>query len=256
MVTLLSFSGVSKWLGDKLVLDDINWRVSRGEHWVILGLNGSGKTTLLRIASGHLWPTSGEVTLLGKRFGTVDLRVLRRNVGWVTSALTARIPPKMTSLEVVVSGRFDSFGLYEEPSADDMENVAGLLDYMDAMELSTREFGVLSQGEQQRILLARGLIADPKILILDEPCGGLDMKSREHFLRYVGKLTERIPSIIYVTHHIEEIIPEFTHIMLMKDGRTHKSGPTPEVLTSRNLSRAYGVKVKVRHKNGRYYASA
>jgi len=254
METVVSLSDVSKWLGDKLVLDRVDWQVKRGEHWALLGLNGSGKTTLLRIASGHLWPSTGEVSLLGKKFGSVDLRQLRRSVGWVTSSLAARNPQGLTALETVLSGRFDSFGLFEEPSKADSQRALELLSFMECSEVAHRAFGVLSQGEQQRVLIARAMMPDPKLIILDEPCSGLDIKAREAFLKTVGRLTGKVSSVILVTHHVEEIVPEITHVLLLKDGRVLAEGRKDMVITSRNMTKAYNLKIKVEKKNKRYYA--
>ncbi len=251
MASVVSLEDVSKWLGDKLVLGGVNWSVSEGEHWVVLGANGSGKTTMLRIASGYLWPTSGTVSVLGRRFGSVDLRELRKKIGWVTSALTSRIPPGEQALNVVLSGRYASMGLYDEPSEADRGKAAGILEFMDCGELACRCFGVLSQGEQQRVLIARALMSDPRLLILDEPSAGLDLKAREGFLESVAKLTEE-HTVAYVTHHIEEIIPEFTHVILLKDGRVLRSGVKEDVLSTGNLREAFGVGLEVDFKGGRY----
>lgn len=245
-------SGVTKWLGDKLVLDDVDWTVGKGEHWVLLGLNGSGKTTLLRIATGHLWPSRGEVELLGHRFGSIDLRRLRRSVGWVTSALSVRMPPGLSAFDTVVSGMFDSIGLYDKAGEADRRRADGLLEYMGCSEVGGRPFGVLSQGEQQRVLIARALMPDPKLLVLDEPCVGLDIRAREDFLKTVGRLTVSGPTVVYVTHHIEEIVSEFTHVLLLKGGKVSACGLKEDVLKSGILTQAFGVRLSVRESGGRY----
>jgi iron complex transport system ATP-binding protein len=253
VTAVIRISKASKWLGDKLALDGVDWEVLEGQHWVILGLNGSGKTTLLRIATGHMWPSSGKASLLGHEFGSVDLRRLRRSVGWVTSALAVRMPQGQKAVDVVLSGRFDSIGIYDDLSPQDEEKAHRLLGFLEAEETAQRPFGVLSQGEQQRVLIARAMMPDPRLLVLDEPCVGLDLKAREAFLRTVGKLTASTPSVIYVTHHIEEIMPQFTHALLLKDGRVSGSGPMDETLNSRNLTTAFGMDLEVAEDAGRYY---
>jgi iron complex transport system ATP-binding protein len=255
MEPVLSLKGVRKWLGEKLVLDGVDWTVNPGEHWALLGLNGSGKTTLLRIATGHLWPSEGEVSILGHPLGTVDLRRLRRSIGWVTSALTVRMPGGLRALDVVVSGKFDSIGLYDTATGADLKKAGELSCLMGCPDIVEREFGVLSQGEQQRILIARALMPAPKLLVLDEPSVGLDMKAREAFLEAVGRLAGTVPSVVYVTHHIEEIMPQFTHAMLLKDGRVRASGPKGGVIRSADISEAFGLEVRVESEGGRYSAS-
>jgi iron complex transport system ATP-binding protein len=254
MEPVLSLSGVTKWLGDKLVLDKVDWTVKEGEHWALLGLNGSGKTTLLRIATGHLWPTSGDVSILGHPLGTIDLRKLRRSIGWVTSALTVRMPGGLSALDVIVSGKFDSIGLYDTASEADLAKAGRLARQMGCSGLEERDFGVMSQGEQQRILIGRALMADPKLLVLDEPTAGLDIRARETFLESVGRLTLSGPTVIYVTHHIEEIIPRFTDVMLLKGGRVCRSGKKADALGSEAMSEAFEVRLTVERKNDRYYA--
>jgi iron complex transport system ATP-binding protein len=253
MRSVISMRGVSKRFGDKVVLDGVDWEVASGENWALLGLNGSGKTTLLRIASGHLWPTSGEVSILGHRLGSLDLRELRRSIGWVTSALTVRMPPGLSALETVLSGRFDSMGLYDRTTAADERRARRLMGFMGCWGLRGRAFGVLSQGEAQRVLIARALMPGPRLLILDEPCVGLDMRSREVFLDSVERLASSGPTVVYVTHHIEEITPGFTHALLLKGGKVFGSGLAGEVLTSDSLSCAFSVALSVEVRGGRYY---
>jgi iron complex transport system ATP-binding protein len=182
----------------------------------------------------------------------MDLRVLRRKIGWVTSALTTRMSPSIKARDVVASGFFDSIGLYEEVPAKDLDKADSLVEFMGCEEVLTRAFGVLSQGEQQRILIARALMADPQLLVLDEPCIGLDMKSRESFLQSIGRITKVGPTVLYVTHHIEEIVPQFTHVLLLKGGKVFRSGQKRSILNSPNVSEAFGLEVKVEENDARY----
>ncbi|MDR1519644.1 MAG: ABC transporter ATP-binding protein [Planctomycetota bacterium] len=236
------------------ILRDIDWRVRRGEHWAVIGANGSGKTTLLQIAGAVLFPSSGEATVLGGRFGAADLFKLRRRVGWVASALTARLPGGETARDIVISGLKATFGLVYEYSeadrlkADETLRRLGLADRADA------PFGVLSQGEQQKTLFARALMAGPELLILDEACSGLDLSAREAFLRAVGGVAARREAgLILVTHHIEEIPAAVTHALILGAGRVLASGRVDAVLTPEILSPAFGLDVRIERRGGRFW---
>ncbi len=252
MDEVISVSDVSKWLGEKKVLNNISWNVKTGQHWVMLGLNGSGKTTLLKIATGSLWPTKGEVSVLGHKLGSMDIRELRKSIGWVSSFLNVRIPQSQKSSDVVVSGRYASIGLYQEPSEEDYKRVNNVMELMECAGVADVEFGALSQGEKQRVLISRALMPDPKLLILDEPCVGLDMRAREGFLKSVGNLTKDGPTIVFVTHHVDEIIGEFTHAILLKDGKAVAQGGKNDVVNSENLSAAFGLNITVEKSGCRY----
>ena len=204
---------------------------------MILGPNGSGKTSLLKSLTGYLSPTSGEIALLGKTYGESDWRDLRLQVGIVTSALQASIPATETALETVVSGRYAQLDLWAHPTRTDIAGARRLLLFIGAPHVARREWGHLSQGEKQRILIARALMAKPRLLILDEPCAGLDPVAREAFLGLLETLARRRkgPALVLVTHHAEEIMPAFTHALLLRDGRSFASGPKGE---GRDLARA------------------
>ncbi len=241
--------------GGREILDGITWRVRRGEHWAVIGANGSGKTTLLRIAGGALFPTAGGAEVLGSRFGACDLFALRQRIGWVSSALLQRMPPGETTREIVISGLRATFGLvYEYRDRD----AARALDNLSRVGLGDRAdapFGVLSQGEQQKALFARCLMAEPELLILDEACSGLDLSARESFLRVVGGVIEGDEAgVVMVTHHIEEIPPGITHALVLKDGRVLSSGPIDEALGSESLSEAFGLAVSLERRGGRFWA--
>ncbi len=235
------------------ILKNINWGVKENENWAILGLNGSGKTSLLNIINGYTFPSKGEVSVLGKKFGKYDLRELRKSIGWVSSSLQESLYLNESVEEIVLSGKFASIGLYDYTTEEDNDKALALLARFGCAGLRGRIYATLSQGEKQKIILARALMSSPKILILDEPCSGLDIFARENFLAFVQQFenTAETPSLLYVTHHIEEILPVFKNILLMKDGMIFSSGIKEEVLTSKNLFEFFERKVEVEWKNER-----
>ncbi len=254
MKDILQVSGLRVVRGRTEILRGVDWRVRRGEHWVILGPNGCGKTSLLKSITGYLSPSSGEISLLGKVYGEADWRDLRLRVGIVTSALQASIPPAETALETVVSGRYAQLDLWAHPSRAEKAEARGLLAFVGCASIASREWVYLSQGERQRILIARALMARPRLLILDEPCAGLDPVAREQFLRFLERTARRRagPPLVLVTHHAEEIMPAFTHALLLREGRVFASGPRTKVVTTRKLSGAFGTPIAVRWARGRY----
>ena len=255
---ILSVSGLCVSRGRTEILRGVDWRVRRGEHWVILGPNGCGKTSLLKSITGYLSPSSGSIALLGETYGEADWRDLRLKVGIVTSALQASIPAAETALETVVSGRYAQLDLWAHPTRAETAGAARLLRFVGGAHLARREWIHLSQGERQRILIARSLMARPRLLILDEPCAGLDPVAREEFLWFVEGVARRRsgPALVLVTHHAEEIMPAFTHALLLREGRVHDSGPRLRVVTTRGLSGAFGARISVRKVRGRYVTSA
>ncbi|MEW6266951.1 MAG: ATP-binding cassette domain-containing protein [Thermodesulfobacteriota bacterium] len=239
---------------DRLLLDGINWKVERGQHWIVLGRNGAGKTLLLKILAGYLWPSQGEVNVLASRFGRVDLRELRQDIGWVSAALAEKIPAWDTALEVILSGAYATFGLYQQPSEELTRRAEGLMAEMGLENLSGQKFSALSLGEKQRVLLARSRLPQPALLILDEPCAGLDLAAREKFLALVRTMTEDRfgPTLIMVTHRVSEITPGFTHGLLLRQGRILAGGPLEDVLTGELLSQTLEVPLQLSRHNGRY----
>ncbi|MBP6508463.1 MAG: ABC transporter ATP-binding protein [Opitutaceae bacterium] len=230
-----------------VILGGVDWRVARGEHWVILGANGSGKTSLLRALTGYLAPTSGDLRLLGKQFGESDWRELRLHIGVVTNSFTALIPVCETALDTVVSGKFAQLDLWARVSSADRAAGRRLLRLVHAGHLAQREWQHLSQGERQRVLIARALMARPKLLILDEPCAGLDPVARQDFMRLLDRLAHRrgAPALVLVTHHVEEITSAFTHVLLLRSGRVLAAGPRRTVLTASQLTKAFGAPVRL-----------
>ena len=249
---------VSYRANGKTILRNINWSVRPGEHWTILGPNGSGKTTLLKIACGYIWPNAGgEVYRRGRLL--TNLPELRKSIGWVTSTLATQIPEREKVIRTVVSGRFAQIGLLEQFGGDagkkDYAAARRYLSEMDCDYLREQEFGVLSQGEQQKVLIARARMTRPYLIVLDEPCAGMDPGARENFLATLGRIAHqaKIPALIYVTHHIEEILPFFKKVLILKDGQVIHSGKTDRVLKGDVLRKLYGVSLNVMKKKGRYW---
>ncbi|GAA3409617.1 ABC transporter ATP-binding protein [Paenibacillus hodogayensis] len=247
MSLVVDVNGVTWNRDGKTLLHGIDWQVNSGEHWAILGLNGSGKTTLLNMITGYIWPTEGHVSVLGHRYGTVDLRELRKSIGWVSSSLQERLHMNDKTQDVVLSGKHATIGLYDKADAGDADRVAQLMKQLGVTHLYNRHYHSCSQGEKQKVLIARALMASPKLLILDEPCNGLDVFSREQLLASIQELVASpdAPNLIYVTHHIEEIIPAFTKALLIRAGQVYRSGPTQEVLTGAYLSEFFQSPVEV-----------
>ena len=241
---------------NQMILSDISFTIEQGQHQAIIGLNGSGKTTLLQLIYGEIWPLlrySPVIEVFGERLGKTDLNELRRSIGWVSSAFTERISPMQEVTEVVMSGKFASAGLYERVTEEDKEQAEKLMKDWGLQHLHHKPFQICSQGEKQKILIARALMASPKLLILDEPCTGLDLSSREKLLAHVERLAkqEKSPTMIYITHHIEEIAPAFTHSVLMENGMIAAKGKKEDVITSENLSKSMDLPLNVTWSKGR-----
>lgn len=241
------------------VLRQVDWVVAAGERWVVLGPNGSGKTTMIQLASGYLHPTRGTVDLLGHRLGRVDVRRLRQRIGVVSAALAKMLVPDVPAVDVVLAARHAAlepwWHTYDE---GDRRRALDLLAGAGFAGVADRPFGVLSEGERQQVLLARTLMADPELLLLDEPAAGLDVAGRE---RLVGRLatlaaSPAAPPLILVTHHVEEVPPGFTHALLLRDGQVVASGTIEETLNAANLSKTFDLTLAVDHQDGRWYCRA
>ena len=236
MNSIIELQNISLHRGKTQILKDISWNIKKNEHWALIGPNGAGKTSLLKIISGNLWPSSGKVKVLGKEFGKTDLRELKKKIGWVSSFLTEKIPQNEDILGIVISGKFASFGVYEKITEKDRKKAKGLLKLMSCDYIIDRSFSVISQGEKQKVLIARALMAQPLILLLDEPCIGLDIKARESLLASISKLCrETETTIIYVTHHFEEIIKEIEDVFMIKDGHELFKCEKKKALSKKNL---------------------
>ena len=255
LADLVDLRGICLRRSGREILRNVDWRMRRGEHWAVIGANGSGKTTLLQIVGAVLFPTAGRATVLGGRFGEVDLFGIRRRIGWAASALMSRLSPAESVRDIVLSGLKATFGLVHEYSPGDLQLAEDNLRRVGMDALAGSPFGVLSQGEQQKALFARAMMAGPELLILDEPCSGLDLSARESFLGTVERAAGTGEAgVILVTHHIEEIPPALSHALILKDGAVLSAGRADEVVTSETLSAAFGLEVSVEKKGGRFWA--
>ncbi len=242
---------------EAVILDSIDWRVRRGEHWAILGANGSGKTSMLRALTGYLPPTAGDIRVLGKTYGRFDWRDLRTRIGLVSSSVHQMMEDGETALKAVVSGRYAQIGYWGEMRAGDLRAATAILRRIEAGELRDRPWRFLSQGERQRVLIGRALMASPRLMILDEPCAGLDPVAREHFLQFLSRIARArgAPTMVLVTHHVEEIVPLFSHVLILKSGRVLAAGPRARALTSATLSSAFAARIRLTRARGRYSLS-
>ncbi|WP_054949114.1 ABC transporter ATP-binding protein [Numidum massiliense] len=250
MANIIDLQNVSWQRDDRYILHAVDWSVRRGEHWALIGPNGAGKTALLNIVSGYMWPSRGSVAVLGKSFGHVDLRELRQSIGWVSATLFDRFyrsQRRENALNVVLSGKHASIGVYEAVTEEDRQTALELLQLFGCEQLADKLFHTCSQGEKQRLVLARALMSRPQLLILDEPCTGLDLTAREQLLATIERLAEQPdgPTIVYVTHHVEEILPLFTHALLLKDGCVLTSGEKKQSLTDCQLSTLFDMPLEV-----------
>jgi len=237
-----------------VILEDVSWRVEAGQHWVILGANGSGKTSLLSALTGYLMPTSGEVCLLGKHYGEFDWRELRKKIGIVSSSIRQMMADDEPALESVASGKYAMIDFWGRVTRAEKAQALRLLRQVECEYLAERPWRVLSQGERQRVLIGRALMAKPHVLILDEPCAGLDPAAREHFLQFIQRLGARknSPTLVLVTHHVEEIMPVFSHVLMLKSGCVLATGKKTGVLTSKNLSEIFSARMRLLATGPRY----
>ena len=251
---VLAVSGLNVRRGKNQLLADFSWSVQPGEHWVILGANGSGKTSLFSALLGYLTPTAGEIAVLGEIYGNTDWRNLRLRIGLVSSSIRQMMPEMEPAWITVASGRYAMVDFWGTPKRSDKAAALKLLKQIECEYITDRPWAYLSQGERQRVLIGRALMAKPALLILDEPCAGLDPAAREHFLRFLDRLGHRqnAPALVLVTHHVEEIMPVFTHALLLKEGRKIAQGRIAQVLTSKNLSDAFNSEIRLQRRNGRY----
>ncbi|GLB67264.1 ABC transporter ATP-binding protein [Arthrobacter mangrovi] len=259
MSDVLEFAGVSVVRGRKTLLDNVDWQVKEGERWVILGPNGAGKTTLLQIAGARMHPTRGVAGILEEVMGSVDVFELRPRIGLASAALANQIPEQETVLNVVVTASYGVTGRWREAyEKQDERRAFRLLDQWGMSTFLNRRFATLSEGERKRVQIARALMADPELLLLDEPGAGLDLAGREDLVHRLSQLAadEDSPALVLVTHHLEEVPPGFTHAMLLREGGVVAQGPIDEVLTEENLSTAFDMPLEVKNDGGRYTAVA
>jgi iron complex transport system ATP-binding protein len=241
------------------LLDDVDWRVDATDRWVVLGPNGSGKTTLLAVASARLWPTAGSVEILGARLGRVDVRTLRPRVALVSGAVTRQLRADLPARDAVASGRHGALETWwHRYSDEDWARAERLLARGGVADIADRPFGVISEGERQQVLLARALMGEPELVMLDEPFAGLDLGARERLLGHLAGLASDPggPAVVLVTHHCEEIPPGFTHGALVRGGRMMAAGPLVDVITSDAVSECFGIGVTVGCTSGRWWSRA
>ena len=259
MDPLLVLSEVEVVRDGRTILGPINWSVSTGERWVILGPNGAGKTTMLQLLSALIHPTRGEVRILGEKLGAVDVFELRPRIGFTSSAMMDLLPGDEKVIDVVLTSAYAIAGRWiEEYDLWDESRAKALLTTFGVRELGERLFGTLSEGEKKRVQISRALMADPEVLLLDEPAAGLDLGGREDILQRITTYTsdDKAPATIIVTHHIEEIPAGTTHALLLKDGKIYRAGFIGDVLTEEAISEVFGVRMSLSFNGRRYFASA
>ncbi|MGZ4634436.1 MAG: ABC transporter ATP-binding protein [Oryzihumus sp.] len=259
MSDVLELAGVSVVRGGNTLLDDVTWEVEEGQRWVVLGPNGAGKTTLLQLAAGRIHPTQGVAGVLGEVLGAVDVFELRPRIGLASAAIAERIPADERVADVVVTASYGIVGRWRERYDElDHGRAAELLKALGAGHLADRQFGTLSEGERKRVQIARALMTDPELMLLDEPAAGLDLAGREDLVARLGELAADVdaPALVLVTHHVEEIPPSFTDVLLVRDGRVVAQGPIEITLTQDNLSETFGLPLVVDRHGDRWSARA
>jgi iron complex transport system ATP-binding protein len=251
---VVSINDLNVLRGGTVILKNLSWEVQPGENWAVLGANGSGKTTLLSCITGYVTPSSGRIGVFGKQYGKFDWRDLRKQIGLVSSSIRHLIDDDQIAVDVVASGRDAALNLWRHASGNLQHEALATLREVECLALAERPWAYLSQGERQRVLIGRALVAKHPILILDEPCAGLDPVAREKFLQFIGRLAvaKATPNLVLVTHHVEEILPCFGWALLLKEGAALAAGPISKVISSRNLTRAFGSPIEVRKSAGRY----
>ncbi|MGV0447994.1 ABC transporter ATP-binding protein [Corynebacterium sanguinis] len=254
---LIDFQGVEFARGGSTLVGPIDWQVELDERWVVIGPNGAGKTTLIRMASAQEFPSSGTAFVVGEQLGRTDMRDLRAQIGVTSSAVAQRVPAEEKVGDLVVSAGYAILGRWrEEYDEMDYDQALEVLEQVGAMHLIDRTWGTLSDGERKRVLIARAIMTNPELLIMDEPAAGMDLGGREDLVTYLGDLAmdPDAPAIVMITHHVEEIPPGFTHAMLLDEGEVVAQGLIDDVLTSENVSRAYHQPIEVTSRDGRYTA--
>ena len=254
----LVLRGVGLVRDQRAILDDVDWNVDAGERWIVLGPNGSGKTSLIRIASLYLHPTAGTVIVLGEELGRTDVRKLRRRVGVASAGFSDLLRPSITATDIVMTAKHAALEpWWHDYDDEDKRRAVDLLERSGVGALADRPFGTLSSGERQRVLLARTLMTEPGLLLLDEPTAGLDVAGREQLVDVLDNLAvdRATPPTVLVTHHVEEIPPSFTHALLLRDGRVLSSGPIDSVLDSSTLSACFGVDLDVERDDSRRWSA-
>ncbi|PAD33534.1 ABC transporter ATP-binding protein [Paenibacillus sp. 7523-1] len=242
---MISMEHVSLRREDNQILDDVHLHIEQGENWVILGRNGSGKTTLLEMMNGYMFPSQGRIEVLGNLYGQCDVREVRKEIGYISQTLIEKLTLRDPVWEVVATGAFAFLRFYQTIPDEVKTRALNFLDDMGFAKLANHPLGTLSQGERKKVMLARSLMADPKLLIMDEPCAGLDLYEREKMLAEIDRLRQRNITVVYVTHHVEEIMPLFTHVALIREGRIAAAGNKHDVLTQDTIKHTYDIPVDI-----------
>ena len=259
MSDVLALERVSVLRDGATLLDRVDWEVAEGQRWVVLGPNGAGKTTLLQVASAHLHPSRGTATVLGETLGDVDVFELRPRIGLSSAALAERLPPRETVRDIVLTASYAVVGRWRERYDDlDTSRADELLGALGVAHLAARRFGTLSEGERKRVQIARALMSDPELMLLDEPAAGLDLGGREDLVRRLGQIAAdpSSPALVLVTHHVEEIPPGFTHVLLLRGGGVVAAGPLEATLTAANLSATFDLPLELSRSGLRWSARA
>jgi iron complex transport system ATP-binding protein len=252
----IEIRGVSVMRGTRMILRDIDWTIPQGACAAILGPNGSGKSTLVRVIMGQIWPTHGNITVLGEAFGETDLNELRESIRLVQTSGAVEFDPEETTTRVVLTGFFGTIGLFKDTTPAMQRRAKQLIGQVGLNAEADQPFRTLSSGERMRCLIARALVVKPKLLILDEPTAGLDLLAREQVLATVHHLLQQgksPPTVLLITHHVEELLPETSEVLLLKDGMAAAKGPPSKVITSARLSEVYNCPVKVTRREGRFW---
>jgi len=248
---IVSLTNVSLVRDGRVILNDVTWTVRSGEHWALLGRNGSGKTTILEIVNGYLFPSRGTVEVLGHRYGACDVREVRKSIGYVGSSLFDKLSPRDPVWEVVATGAYAWLRFYQAVPSDVESRARSMLALHRMDRFADLPFGTLSQGERKKVMIARALMQNPSLLVLDEPCAGLDLYEREQLLEMVSSLADEPLTVLYVTHHLEEIVPMITHVALIDEGRIVAAGPKREVLTPEAVASVFRVPARIVWEDGR-----
>jgi iron complex transport system ATP-binding protein len=257
MTPVVELADVTVVRGGARLLDAVSWIIQPDQRWAVLGPNGAGKTTLLQVLSTQIHPTTGVAGVLGEVLGTVDVFELRPRIGWMSAAMADRIPPSERVRDVVVSAAYAVVGRWREAyDESDLDRADGLLADMGVRALADRTFGTLSEGERKRVQLARSLMTDPELLLLDEPGAGLDLGAREDLVSTLSTLADDpfAPALVLVSHHVEEVPAGFTHVLLLREGRVVTAGPLDEALTEDALTETFGLPLALDQRDGRWTA--
>lgn len=242
---MILFQHVNFRREERNILTDVSIEIKPNENWIFLGKNGSGKTTLLEMMNGYVFPTSGRIEVMNQVYGTCDVREVRKSIGYISQSLLEKMALRDPVWEVVATGLYGFLRFYQKIPSEAEEKARAMLDKVKLGRSADQPLGVLSQGERKKVMLARAMMMDPRILIMDEPCSGLDLYEREKLLADLDLFVDQVDNLIYVTHHIEEIVPCFTHILLLDNGKVLAAGEKKEVLTEETIQSAYQVPVKL-----------